>query len=177
MQRSFRKQTHADFSARIARIDPYHARHGRSRGLDRVARRTIPNAVCGFGIAYVVLAIAGNRPHLEHSLAQGSLPVQHHATVLLGLTVFLAVACAGLLLHLSLAAFARGGRRHNARCLLTGALAAFVLTQTPTDAWQFGQGLLDDASHGVLTAMADRVGDRLPRFDIGVVQRVSGAGL
>lgn len=157
---AIRKMTHADFDARVKRVDPKFARLGHqatAASTARAAKRPILSGLVGFVWAGIVIAVARNQAQIADSLAQGSLPQEYHVYVFGMLAALLAVSGVVAVMHLLRCVGRRAGERGNSLSLVTGIVAAVVLTQVPAEVYETGLGLLDENSRNVMLAAGNSV--------------------
>ncbi|ETX29111.1 hypothetical protein [Roseivivax isoporae] len=160
MRHVIRKQTKADFSARVMRIDPYYATHGKTWSDDRPKQRMpILSIGLGFGWLYLVAAVARNHDHVRTSLASGALPQHLHGWVMGGLSALLAISAVMVSLHLLRFALRPRGARGNSGPILAGGLAALALAYTPPSVVEAGMGFMDQNSQSLLRTANRHVED------------------
>ena len=177
MSRLYRKQTHKDFRARIKRVDPSFHRWGEGAGLrDTTVKRPVASVLTGFAWAYLVIAIASNRAHVEASLSRGTLSETLQSSVMAGLAALLAISGVMFCLHLYRYLFQSAGKKQNSGAMLIGVLGALVLVYTPDDVWRTGAGMIDNNSRTLLLTASAGVGDVLPGVDFTSVAFVSSLG-
>lgn len=169
-----RKQSHAEFSARVARVNRNFVKRGGYRRPPRPGQ-PIASTLMGFGWIYVVIAVAVNRETIEASLRQGSLPLDYHGYILGALTALLAASTVLLAMHLLRCVSCRGPARSNSRAILLGALGAMALVFTPDAVWQTGAAMLDTRSMDVLTFAGKTIEDGL-NIDFSSITLASSSG-
>ena len=171
---TFRKMTQQDFQARVKRIDPEYYSHGEVKKTFSSPARPFMSLIMGFGWAYVVISVARNRSHIEHSLLQGNLPAEYHDFIFFILAALLAVSAVMLGIHLFrflMSRRASTGKR-NSGGLLVGALAAGALVYTPASVFDAGLGMIDQNSRSLIMAASSNV-----NVDFASVSFVSSNGL
>ncbi|WP_226623778.1 hypothetical protein [Alloyangia pacifica] len=150
--------THADFEARIRRIDPQFAKHGGSEAAtSRASTRPLVSGLFGFAWAGVIIAVARNQDSLKSSLLQGSLPSEYHVYVLGAVAALLAVSGVLVMMHLLRAIGGRGTARGNSAGVLTGIAAAVTLSMIPAQTYEAGLGLLNENSRAMLVSASNSV--------------------
>ncbi|MBE9636442.1 hypothetical protein [Salipiger mangrovisoli] len=154
-----RKVTHADFEARVRRIDPQFATQGAAvAGTPaRTSKRPLVSGLCGFLWAGVVIAVARNQPAIEASLLQGSLPEQYHVYIFGAIAALLAVSGVMVMMHLLRVVSRRGSARSNSAGLLAGIAAAAVMSLIPAHVYETGLGLLDENSRDMIVSASNSV--------------------
>lgn len=176
MTQPFRKLTQKDFQSRIARVDPFFARHGvcRIKPATRVSNPLLWTTL-GFGWIYLVITIGRRRAWLEESLSQGSLPDHMRDWILAGLAALIGVTAVMLMLHLARFLFRRRGQRGASGNILAGAIGALMLVNAPVDTFTGASGL--GANMGeFLSAALDSRHDTAPSLDVSDIRLVSSSG-
>lgn len=168
MERSSHKLTQRDFRKRVKRVDPQFYRSGNSAQAETRKSHPIGSSMIGFGWVFLLLTIARNRPTIEASLQQGTLPDQYHNWILAGLVAFLAASFALIGLHVLRFVFQSGPRRKNSAGLLMGAALAFGMINTPMHVWQSGYGMLDDNTRALIQIASSSV-ENLNLSDVSLV--------
>jgi hypothetical protein len=170
-------QTHADFRRRIGRVDPAFQRGDASATTRaRSGGQPVGALLFGFGAAYVVTAVAKNRPLIESSLRAGDLPERYHAAVFMGLSALLAAAAILLALHVLRFIANRRGQRRGSGATLLGVAGAMALFHTPAGFWDTGYGMLDAHSRSLLNTASSHLEDTLPGIDFAAASFASSAG-
>ncbi|WP_353475128.1 hypothetical protein PVT71_16345 [Salipiger sp. H15] len=151
--------THADFEARVRRIDPQFARYGASDAgtAARTSKRPLVSGILGFAWAGVVIAIARNQQVIETSLLQGNLPREYHVYVFGTLAALLAVSGVMAMMHLLRVVSRRGSARGNSAGILAGISAAVMLSMVPAETFEAGLGLLDANSRNLIASASNSV--------------------
>ncbi|MFD1341754.1 hypothetical protein [Litorisediminicola beolgyonensis] len=177
MTQTFRKLTQSDFQSRIARVDPFFARHGVCR-VARTQRVSNPVlwTVIGFGWIYFVVTIGRRRDWLEQSLAQGSLPEHMRDWVLAGLAALIGVTAVMMVLHLARFLLRRRGQRGASGNILAGALGALMLVNAPADMLTGGAQGMGGSVGAFLTAALDSTHTPDASLDVSDIRLVSSKG-
>lgn len=177
MRSLVRQPRHADFRARVKRVDPVFYRWGERGSMrDATVKRPFGSVLMGFGWAYLVVAVGTNRGLLESSLRQGTLSAETQNWVLMGLASLLAISGVMLCIHLFRYFFHSGGKKQNSGAMLIGVLGALVLVYTPDSVWNTGLGMMDNNSRSMLLTASATFEDALPGVDLGAVAFVSSIG-
>ncbi|SDI08881.1 hypothetical protein [Alloyangia pacifica] len=154
-----RKVTHADFEARVRRIDPQFSRLGaRDAGaIARPSKRPIISGIFGFLWAGMVIAVARNQAAIETSLLKGSLPQEYHVYIFGTLAALLAVSGVMVIMHLLRVVSRRGTARSNSAGILVGIAAAAMMSMVPAQTYEAGLGLLNENSRGLIETASNSV--------------------
>ncbi len=174
MRPMIRKQTQADFDARVRRLDPHYARTGRSRpslAAETRADRPALAVLGGFTWIFVAVSISRNRETLRESLAAGTLNADMQWAVMAGLAAMLAATAVMLLVHALRFVARRKGKRGASGPLLIGAIAALALSHTPPSVVSAGIEMIDPNSRALLRTANKTVKDNMG-VDLGSVRFV-----
>ncbi len=152
MARTFRKQTHDDYLARVSRVNAsFLATHR-----DRSHEHPIAFGLLGFLWFYLVLSIATRKSDILSSLQSGALPEDMHNLVLSVIAVMLGTSLVVLIYHLARFVIRQHDRR-NSGGLVFGAIAALGLTLTPPAVLEAGYGLLDDNTRTLVATTQNKM--------------------
>ncbi|SFE00244.1 hypothetical protein [Roseivivax sediminis] len=139
MTHAIRKQTKADFAARVQRVAPG---YGRSRTAPPPQSGSpFALGLLGFAWIYLAVSVAQNRGHLHASIEASALPPHAQVWVMAGLAAMLAVSAVMVIVHL--ARLLRRGHRGTSGSILAGGLFAMAFCHIPTGIFEAGIAMLD----------------------------------
>lgn len=173
MLKTTRNLTHRDFRQRIKRVDSHFYRTGNCVNIDARKSRPIGATLLGFGWAYLIVALSSNRPAIESSLKQGTLPGEYHDWIMAGLAAVIAASMIMFAMHLIRFLFQSGSRRTNSGGILVGTCAALALIYTPPDVWKAGFHMLDENARSFIINASDSMEIEMPAVDFTEVAFVS----
>jgi hypothetical protein len=139
MQRTYKKQTVADFRQRVKRVDPAFAVIGEAAYARPTVRyRPLVSLITGAGWLYLVGLLLTDPGRIPISLQLGSLPEQLHMLVMALPTALIITTALILPVHLARALLRFNPRHKNARMILLGAIVGGTLAYLPDDSVMAG---------------------------------------
>ena len=157
MGRAVKQLGRNDFINRVNRIEKRGFLNQPAR-TSRASERPFLSAFLGFGWFYAILAITTKKDVIEASLAAGNLSEDTQFYLMAGLTALVVISFV-LIGFLILRLLMRLPMRRNNGGILTGALAAGVLTLTPPEYFAAGYDMLDDNTKKVINTASLTVQD------------------